>query len=144
MDNLNTLSTKDLVKHFNALVVKSHPTVAQITVWKASKDALIAKIKALPKTPVVADRDTVLDHTKVKADDTVADKPTKPARVVKAKAPKAKKEKAVRKNQSDPEVGEYFAKHGLNPKVMRAKLRRAGFEAPYSMADIKALDKKED
>ena len=150
--DLSTLSTKDLVSHFNKIVTASHPTVACITIWKASKAALIAKIEALPEVPVVATRDEILAESNAafaaQAEaEALKDKPTKPAAAPKGKKPAKEKapakDKAPRKGQSDSEVAAYFEANGLNPKVMRAKLRRAGFNAPYSLAEVKSVAEKE-
>jgi hypothetical protein len=161
--DLSTLSTKDLVNHFNALVVASHPTVACITIWKASKADLIAKIKALPKVPVTATRDEILAESnkafaaqaKVEAEAVASGKVNKAGakamadslkasvkgkKPAKGKAPA--KEKTARKGQSDAEVSAYFTANDLNPKIVRAKLRRSGLKAPYTLAQIKALIEK--
>ena len=149
---LSTLSAKELVRHFNAIVTASHPTVPCLTEWKASKAALIAKIEALPEVPVIATRDEILAESNAAfaaqaaaEAEALKDKPTRPAKVVKEKAPAKEKTKdaAPRKGQSDAEVAAYFAKHDLNPKVMRAKLRRAGFSAPYSLDEVKSVNEKE-
>ena len=159
MTNLTTLSAKDLVKHFNALVTASHPTVPCIVEWKASKAALITKIEALPKVPVKATRDEILAESnklfaaQVQAEAVASGKVNKAGAkamadslkaAVKGKKEKAPaKDKAPRKGQSDSEVSEYIAAQNLNPKIVRAKLRRAGLSAPYTLAQVKAIIEKE-
>lgn len=154
--DLNTLSAKELVIHFNKLVTERHITIPCITVWKASKAALIEKINALPATPVVGTRDEILSggfetDPAAKAalenalandggEEVIADKPTRPAKVVKEKPAKADKAD-VAKGQSGNEVSEFFAANDLNPKVMRSKLRRAGFNAPYTLEQVKSVMK---
>lgn len=36
-------------------------------------------------------------------------------------------------------ISDYFKSHHLNPKVARAKLRKAGLSAPYSLSDVKKV-----
>lgn len=52
---------------------------------------------------------------------------------------KAKVTRATVAGHSTSEVGAFFTSKGINPKVARAKLRRAGLSAPYSLADVKRV-----
>lgn len=53
----------------------------------------------------------------------------------KAKASNASKQVSSKLSQ----IQEYFRSHELDPKIARAKLRRAGYNAPYSMANVKKV-----
>ena len=105
----------------NTLSVKEilarHGDAIGVKVWKASKAKLIERIVAA----------------------TPADKPTK---VVEAKATKAETKSTVAKTGREVGVVGAFAKsHSLNPKVLRAALRRAGYNAPYTVAQLEKLVK---
>jgi hypothetical protein len=104
--------------YLNTLSVKEilarHGDAIGVKVWKASKAKLIERIVAA----------------------TPDDKPTKFVSVV------ALGGIAVAKTGREVGVVGAFAKsHSLNPKVLRAALRRAGYNAPYTVAQLEKLVK---
>ena len=125
MTDLNNLSVKELVRYHN-----QHPRVKAINVWKESKAKLLERVI---KAELAADPNTV------------ADKPTKPTKVVEAAKVTVKGEKKssdkVRKSRELGVVGDFAKTHDLNPKVLRAALRRAGHNAPYTVAQLEKLIK---
>lgn len=50
---------------------------------------------------------------------------------------KAKKSRAAKR--SPDSVAQYYAAHSINPKVARAKLRAAGYSAPYTLEQVKKV-----
>ena len=120
MTDLNTLSVKELVRHHHTIV-----GVKPINVWKESKAKLLERIAAAQAT---------------------ADKPTKPVKVVEAtkatvKGEKKTSAKVERKSRELGVVGDFAKAHSLNPKVLRASLRRDGHNAPYTLAQLEKLIK---
>ncbi len=125
-DQMNEMAVKALVIYFNKRN-SGNAAVDSINVWKASKAKLIEKIAAT---------DAALD------DPIPADKPTKPVKVVEAKATKAETKSTVAKTGREVGVvGGFAIAHNLNPKVLRAALRRAGYNAPYTVAQLEKLIK---
>lgn len=47
-------------------------------------------------------------------------------------------QKPVAKRSPDS-VAQYYAAHSINPKVARAKLRAAGYSAPYTLEQVKKV-----
>ena len=117
MTDLNTLTVNEILARHGATI--------GVKVWKASKAKLIERIAAA-SVP--------------------ADKPTKPVKVVKAtkavvKGEKKTSAKVERKSRELGVVGDFAKAHSLNPKVLRASLRRAGHNAPYTLAQLEKLIK---
>lgn len=116
-----------------------------------SKTVSVTRVAATsPELTRAAKRKATLETkaaAAVKARDAIAVKPTrKPAAKVAAKPTRKSstgKGKVIARakpaGHSDESVAAYFAAHGMNPKTQRAKLRRAGFNAPYSLADVKRV-----
>lgn len=49
-------------------------------------------------------------------------------------------EPAAQKPKRSPDsVAQYYAAHSINPKVARAKLRAAGYSAPYTLEQVKKV-----
>lgn len=44
-----------------------------------------------------------------------------------------------RPKRSPDSVAQYYAAHSINPKVARAKLRAAGYSAPYTLEQVKKV-----
>ena len=125
MTDLNTLSVKELVRYHNAIA-----GVKAINIWKESKAKLLERI-------AVAKRKIDVE--------VFGDTPTKPTKVVEAAKVTVKGEKKssdkVRKSRELGVVGDFAKAHDLNPKVLRAALRRAGHNAPYTVAQLEKLIK---
>ncbi len=127
LDQMNDMAVKALVTYFNKRN-SGNAAVALINVWKASKAKLIEKIAA---TDAALD-DPIPDARPrfVKANE---------ATKVAVKGEKETSAKVERKPRELGVVGDFAKAHSLNPKVLRASLRRAGLNAPYTVAQLEKL-----
>ena len=137
MTDLSILSVKELVRYHNAIV-----GVKPINIWKESKTKLLERIAAAKRKIDV---------------EVFGDKPTKPAKIVEAAKATVKADLAAARREHKAEVkadargerksrevgvvGAFAKSHSLNPKVLRAALRRAGYNAPYTVAQLEKLVK---
>jgi hypothetical protein len=104
---LMTKSVKDLIAEHNAM-----PNAKKILGdWHDSKAKLVTRMVKL---------DEANEATKPKANG----------------AAKPKKVKPEPKGTHSSLIGDYCAKHDLNPRQVRAKLRKLGKHAPYKQADL--------
>lgn len=60
---------------------------------------------------------------------------------IQAKADQLEAELAAKAKpkRSPDSVAQYYAAHSINPKVARAKLRAAGYSAPYTLEQVKKV-----
>lgn len=61
----------------------------------------------------------------------------KPQRDADEATVKVKKSRAAKR--SPDSVAQYYAAHSINPKVARAKMRAAGYSAPYTLEQVKKV-----
>ena len=124
-ETLSALAVKAIVEIHNA-----NNAERPIRVWKESKAKLIERtLDALLK----AEHDAAVAAA-------LEPKPTKPAKIVEPKAPRAKKLVEVKHgDQRNDKITNYARLQGLNAKVLRAKLRKAGFTAPYTLDQLHSV-----
>lgn len=48
-------------------------------------------------------------------------------------------DEAKKAKHSPDSVAQYYAAHSINPKVARAKMRAAGYSAPYTLEQVKKV-----
>lgn len=62
---------------------------------------------------------------------------------IQVKANRLEDELAAQKPKRSPDsVAQYYAAHSINPKVARAKMRAAGYSAPYTLEQVKKVLEK--
>ena len=119
------------------------------TVTRKPAAPVVTKVAATsPELKAAAKRKATLETkaaAAIAARDAIAVKPTRKSKAAEKPTRKASsgKGKVIARSKpaghSDESVSAYFEANGMNPKTQRAKLRRAGFNAPYSLADVKRV-----
>lgn len=142
---MNGMSTPELLKELN--VDRLARGLSPLKSWKASRGKLIEAVDKTRAAGVANEADdvvasdgdvpTIADKTELKRARKVTSKIERVAGVGRG----AKQAKSTDKRpQLLSDFGDYLRKHGINPKVARAKLRRHGLAGPYTLtAQVKKL-----